>query len=87
MEHLNSTQIYNNKLGTQHLNSTQKNKILKTKNDLLKHEKDFRNGKDKEIKIKKKKKMEDLFKKPVLLPRPKKTFHQKSTPLLGLRKL
>ena len=31
--------------------------------------------------------MEDLFKKPVLLPRPKKTFHQKSTPLLGLRKL
>ena len=37
----------------EHLNNTQKNKILEVKNSLLKFEKDFTQLKDREIRIRK----------------------------------
>ena len=50
----------------EHLNNTQKNKMLEVKNSILKLEKDFTQLKDREIRIRKE--MEDLFTKPVPLP-------------------
>ena len=48
-------------------------------NSLLKLQKDFRELKDREIKIRKE--LEDLFTKPpILLLRPKQPFHQKPKP-------
>ena len=58
----------------EYLNSIQKNKILKVKNNLLKLKKCFRELKDRETKIRTV--FQDLFPKSSvpLLPRPKKLF-------------
>ena len=69
-EYLNSTQIYKSETGMKHLNSFQKNKILKAKSSLLRLEKYFRELNNREIKIRKE--IDDLFTKPVFLSRPGK---------------